>query len=286
VLIDAHTHAWPAQDLATLNQRLLLLDGGMDDADPHKWRLRHEGTIEALLEHEKAAGIDRFVILPIASKPNKVPVLNRWVADQARKHNEIIPFGTLVANSDRFQHDLQELIGLGHKGVKIHSFLQQLRMDSPEADDMFGAIADANLPIVLDSMNLQRISLAKPHLAPIMHTGLQFQTDTGTIHRLARRFPHLTIVAAHLGCLYAWDLLGPLYDLDNVYFDLSYVSGLLSPKKASEIIHRKGADRILFGTDAPWRSQQNVVAWFHKLDITVTERKRIAAENFLEITGA
>ena len=285
MLIDAHTHAWPIQDLATLNQRLPLLDGAMDDADPHKWRLRHDGTIETLLKHEKAAGIDRFVLLPIASKPNKVPVLNRWVASQAHKHNEIIPFGTLAANSVRLQHDLQELIGLGHKGVKIHSLLQQLRMDSPEADHMFGAIADANLPVVLDSMDLQRISLVKPHLAPIMQMGVPFQTNTEIIHRLARRFSHLTIVAAHLGCMYAWDLLGPLYDLDNVYFDLSYVSGLVPPEKATEIIHRKGADRILFGTDAPWRSQQNVVAWFHELGLSTTERKRIGADNFLEITG-
>ena len=257
----------------------------MDDADPHKWRLRHEGTVESLLEHEKAAGIDRFVILPIAAKPHRVSDLNRWVAGLARKHKEIVPFGTLGANSDTFHHDLHELVDLGHKGVKIHSFLQQLRMDSPEADRMFGAIADANLPIILDSMNLERISLVKPHLAPIMQMGLPFQTNTEIIHRLARRFPHLTIVAAHLGCMYAWDSIDPLYTLENVYFDIAYVSSLLTPEKATEIIHRKGADRILFGTDAPWRSQKNVVAWFQTLNLSTAERKRIGADNFREITG-
>ncbi len=283
MLVDMHTHAWPMEDIRVLGKRLAMFDGCLPDESPHKWYLRGEGTIEALVKSEGEAGIDRFVLLPVSSRPDKVSALNRWVALMAKKHEQIIPFGTLVPGSNRFLEDLDELIGLGLKGVKVHSFLQQLRMDSSEAEMLFAAIEEKGLPVVLDTMYLPGIVGVKPHLAPFLDFGLAFQTDVPVIHRIARRHPRLTIVAAHLGCLYGWEFIAPLYEQENVYFDLSYVSRLISPAEASNVIRRKGAERILFGTDAPWRSPKNAVAWFDSIDLTEGERRMIGADNFLNL---
>lgn len=283
VLIDAHTHAWRPDDLRVLGQRLSSLDGYLEDTNPHKWYLRNEGTIEALLEIEKSAGIDRFVLLPVSSKPDKVSGLNRWVARMAEEHEEIIPFGTLVPGGNHLKSTLAELMALRLKGVKIHSFLQQINMTAPSTYAMFEALQDEDLTVLLDTMYLPEIVRIKPHLAPFLETGLPFQTDVTVIHDLARRYPRLKIIAAHMGCLYGWNLLEPLFEQENVYFDLAYVSRLLTPEKAMGIIRRKGVEHIIFGTDTPWRNPQNVVKWFNRLDISADERRLIAGENFLRL---
>ena len=68
-------------------------------------------------------------------------------------------------------------------------------------------------------------------------------------------------------------------DLDNVYFDLAVVHRLISPRDAERIIKRKGVDRIIFGTDAPYRRPVNALKWTLSLELSEPELRLILGDN-------
>jgi predicted TIM-barrel fold metal-dependent hydrolase len=102
---------------------------------------------------------------------------------------------------------------------------------------------------------------------------------------LARANPELPIIAAHAGSLYGWQHLDELLELDNVYFDIAYVNGLLEPGELVEIIRRKGPERVIYGSDAPWREPAAFRQWFEELPLSSGEREMIAAGTLLELLG-
>lgn len=283
MIIDAHTHAYPEEDLAVVKERTALLDRSLPDADPNKWMLHHDGSLASLLREEKIAELDRFVLLPISSRSERTRTLNRWVMEMARIHSEIIPFGTLVAGSSSLADELEEVLDLGLKGIKIHPFLQRLDILSPEVRGFWSLLEEAGLPVMLDSMYLKGLEKYKPHLKDLARMAGAFETGPLRIAALARDYPDLTIIAPHLGSLYAWDELGPLYSLENVFFDLSFISPIVPPGEVMNIIRRKGSDHVLFGTDAPWRKPLDVRKWFDSLPLTSKEFELIAHKNFEQI---
>ena len=93
--IDAHTHAYPPDDLKLLKERLAMLDAHLDDADPNKWQITGGGLLSELAAMEQEAGVDRFVLLPVTGRAERASDLNRWVAEAAASRPEVIPFGIL-----------------------------------------------------------------------------------------------------------------------------------------------------------------------------------------------
>ena len=125
VIIDAHTHAYQTDSVNQIASVLDHLDSILPKEDPHKWCLKNEGTLDALLRDEKAAGIGRFVLLPVSSSAKRTTELNRWVAEVSRKNPEIIPFASLIPGSRKLETELERLPELGIQGVKIHTILQR-----------------------------------------------------------------------------------------------------------------------------------------------------------------
>jgi hypothetical protein len=279
MIIDAHTHAYRKNDRALVQDRAEGLDADLPDTHPSKWVLHHEASVEALLRAEKEAGIDRFVLLPVTGRPDRVAELNHWVADQARRHREVIPFGSLIARSESLESDLGVLLELGLRGVKVHPFLQRLDILAKEAHRMWGLLEEAGLPVVLDSMSVEGMVRYKPHLRPFAESAEGFETGPERIAAVAREHPRLALIAAHLGSLFGWAHLEPLLACPNVYFDLSFVSGILPDEAVVRAIRQRGTERILFGTDAPWRTPALERRWFEQLPLDEAERADISSRN-------
>ncbi|MBF0477718.1 MAG: amidohydrolase family protein [Deltaproteobacteria bacterium] len=278
-VIDCHTHAWMNEDLSLLRDRLMLMDQPLPDKHPLKWNLYHQGTPQGLLEHEKAAGIARFVLLAISAKPERCRELNFWVAGLARAYPEVIPFAALHPGADSIKDELDLIIKLGLKGVKLHSLVQRFPLLAPETLKLFEALEEARLPVMLDTLSMAKVFNYKPHLKPILGQFTEFGTEPIGTAEVARRFPKLTIIAAHMGALFAWEDLAPLMDLDNVYFDLSYTYHILSRNEVMDIIRKKGVSHILFGTDSPWKPANETLGWFFSLPLTPEEQEAIAWKN-------
>ncbi len=280
MFIDAHTHAYEGKDRAVVYDRAEFLDASIPDEEPSKWLLRLDPSVEALLQAEQDAGIDRFVLLPVSGRAEHASELNRRVAELAEIHPAVIPFGSLVAHSPTLEDDLTQALALGVRGFKIHPLLQRLDILSPKAHRLWSLLEEAGLPVVLDSMSIKGMLRYKPHLGDFAEVFRAFETGPERIAAVAKEHGRLILIAAHLGSLYGWDRLEPLFEQPNIYFDLSFVSGIVPDAQVVKVIHRRGPERILFGTDAPWRRPVDERCWFERLPLDDSDREAIAWKNF------
>lgn len=106
------------------------------------------------------------------------------------------------------------------------------------------------------------------------------------IARAALAHPGVNFIAAHGGSLYDWEALDQLLELPNVYFDISYLMGLLEPAQVVEIIRRKGPDHVIYGSDAPWRPARACREWFEYLPLSPGERQQVASATLLALLEA
>ncbi|MFH1135818.1 MAG: amidohydrolase family protein [Pseudomonadota bacterium] len=280
-VIDCHTHAWRPREWAAIQALSPFLDPGLEENSPYNWTPRFEGALDALLAEERKAGIAEFVLLPVAGRSDKCRELTRWVAQSAAEHPEIIPFGALHPHSLNQAEDLDLILSLGLKGVKLHSLSQRFDPLSPPARRTYALCEKHGLIVLMDSMDVARAVELKPNLREFKAQADELGLENGPekIAVIAREHPGLTIIAAHLGCCYGWDRIDPLLDLDNVYFDLAVVHRLISPDDAGAIIRKKGAARVIFGSDAPYRRPENALQWTLGLDLTETEFRLILGDN-------
>ena len=80
-LFDIHTHVYPdniAQKATDSVKQFYKIGGaGMS------------GTVDMLLDRGKQAGIDRFLILPVAIRPDRAQGINDFILQQTQLHPEI-----------------------------------------------------------------------------------------------------------------------------------------------------------------------------------------------------
>ena len=67
------------------------------------------GTGDELLREGKIAGIDEFVLLPVATKSEQVRHVNEFILGETAAHKEFYGFGTLHPDTQRFNTDDKRL---------------------------------------------------------------------------------------------------------------------------------------------------------------------------------
>ena len=65
----------------------------------------------------------------------------------------------------------------------------------------------------------------------------------------------------------------------HVYFDTGVVLDTIDEEQFLRIVQHHGADKILFGTDAPWAGQKAYVERMNQLPLTHLERNIILEGN-------
>ncbi len=284
MLIDCHTHAFLAGDIALLESRLTLLDSHLTPENPHKWQLHSGGGLEDLARLQEAAGVERWVLLPVSGKKDRAGDMIRWAAEAAAADPRVIPFG-LLHPLGPVEHDLALLLELGLKGIKLHPFIQRFTIGDREAHQMFARLEGLGLPVLLDTLFVSGLVGAKPHLDWVVQAFGFKGCEPLEIAAVARAHPGINFIAAHGGSLYGWDQLDPLMDLDNVFFDISYLHGLIEAQRLVQIIRRKGPEKVMYGTDAPWRDAAAFRQWFEELPLTSDEREQVGAGTLLALLG-
>jgi len=284
LIIDAHSHAFAERDLKVNKERMEQLDAHLPADDPNKWYVRGTGDLQGLVEGMDQAGVDRMVLLPVSGKKERSADLMRWSAQAAREHPQIIPFG-IVHPDGEVEADLALALELGIKGIKLHPFIQRFVITSPPAQAMLARIAEAGLPVLTDTLFRQGLLAAKPHLEWVFGMFGFTGCEPAEIAQCAKAHPKLNIIAAHGGSLYGWDRLEPLMALDNVYFDISYLKGLLPEEKVVELIRTKGPERVIYGSDCPYRHPARYRQWFEELPLGPAEREMVAAGAISRLLG-
>ena len=92
--IDMHTHVYP-DAIATKAARNI--------RDYYHLGDNMDGTISTLLERGSAAGVYRYLILPVAVKPEHVRSINQFARQQVRDHDCFVGLARFMPAWKRFR---------------------------------------------------------------------------------------------------------------------------------------------------------------------------------------
>ena len=255
-IIDFHAHIYPPK----IAEKASLSTGEFYHITP-----AHSGTGEELLSVGKTAGISEFVLLPVATKSEQVHHINQFILDEVKAHREFHGFGTLHPDSENILAETDFIIKSGLRGIKLHPDTQRFNMDDRRLFEVFDDI-QGKIPLLVHCGD-RRFDYSHPR----------------RLKNIIDNFPHLQVIAAHLG---GWSLFEEGFEIlkdTDCYLDISSTMMFLSPEQVTKYIHGYGAERILFGTDFPLWSPVDEVSRFGKLHLTENEFERIAYKNALAI---
>lgn len=253
-IIDAHCHIYPdkiAEKASENTGHFYDLPASLD------------GKISTLLEHGKKAGIEHFIVQSVATTPKQVSSINNFIAESvASSDGHFTGLGTLHPDSEDMEADVNEILALGLKGVKLHPDIQKIAIDDPKMKEIY-RLCEGRLPMLL-------------------HTG-DYRYDFSNPNRMMpilEQYPDLTVIGAHFGGWSIWEeATEKLCKYKNFLVDCSSSLYAISPKKANELIHVYGVERVLFGTDYPLWKPEIEIERFMQIELTEKERENIFYNN-------
>lgn len=194
------------------------------------------GHIEDLLQRIHAAGLDRAVVHNAATTPDQVIPANNWAIELEHQYEQVIAFGTVHPDFDRWPEQLERLAAAGIVGIKLHPDFQGIALDDPCMRPIFEALQGRFICMVHVGDNVPPA---------------QNPSSPRKIAAVHAQFPELTLIAAHFGGYLHWEeVLTDLAGLD-IYLDTSSALPFLPQTQLEAIVRRHSWERILFGSDYP-----------------------------------
>ncbi len=248
-IIDVHTHIW--SDATGMHVR--------------------PGVEETLIAMADRYGINAMVVMPLCEShqptAEQVRASNDAVASFAEKDRRVRPFGQIDPRhgSEALREIRRCAEELGLVGFKVWVALA-------DAPDMYPLIE-------------RMIHYGRPVLIHAMHKTVgQYpsESDPANVANLAGRYPEATIIMAHMGGNFIYGC-NAIADLPNILTDPSGTyceTGMLE-----WAVGALGADRILFGSDAPDADFVNNLAKVMAADITDQDKRKIMYTNAKRLLG-
>jgi len=255
-LIDFHTHAFPDKIAASAMGQLIEGSRGM--------KTYHAGTLDSLIGAMDRDGVDMSVICNIATKPSQFDSILKW--SRQIRSERIEPFPSVHPADVRYLEQLDEIKQNGFKGIKLHPYYQDFNIDDERLMKLYEKLLELDLILV-------------------MHTGYDIafeRIDRAGPERIAKvldRFNGLKFVASHLGAWMQWEKVRDLLMGREIYIEVSFAFDFVEDDKAREILLGHSQDRLLFGTDSPWASAAQTLAWLKKLELSKELEQKIKHKN-------
>ncbi|MBQ3299923.1 MAG: amidohydrolase family protein [Ruminococcus sp.] len=258
MVIDFHTHTFPDK-MAEKTVAHLAKIGGLP---PHT-----DGKRGSLLESMNKYGIDRSVVLPVATLPKQERSINALSAELNGKDG-IFYAGGIHPDCGDVCGTLDFIKRSGLFGIKLHPDYQGVHFDDPRYINIMREAAKRGLYIVTHA-GIDVGFRDHVHCTPDMILNVLGQLEGVIDNRL---------ILAHMGSYEMPDEVLCKLCGKPVYMDTAAVLDLY-PDKCVEIIRKHGADRILFATDSPWKSQGEYLGILESLPLSESEKEKILHEN-------
>lgn len=254
-IIDVHTHAWPD----ALAPAAVSAVGTQGHIGAH-----YDGTVDGLVATMDKAGIDVSVLLPVATKPNQVGVINDWSATLLG-HDRIVPFGAMHPDVEDPSREIVRMRKLGLTGFKMHPEYQAFEPTEPRMERIYQAAID-------NDMTLYFHAGGDVAFTSVRGTPKEFVT-------VLESWPELHAVLAHMGGFRQWQAVSGRLAGKDVWFDTAYTLGHLPDDEFVALVRAHGADRVLFGTDGPWTDAVAQLERLRSLPLTADELAAILGGN-------
>lgn len=230
-----------------------------------------DGTVAGMENDLKTSGVSCSLNLPVATRPDQVHSINEWA--RASNKGPVYSLATVHPDSPDIPAVMAGIKAAGFKGIKLHAEYQLFTLDDPRVQPIFKACDDLGLFLFLHAGG-ERVFEPPYHTSPT------------TIAALLTRYPHLTVVAAHLGGFHMWDESEKMLIGKKIYLDLSHCFDWVpTDAQIVRMVRNHGADRILWGTDAPWQTPKHVLARFLEQPFTAEEQAAILWNNARRLLG-
>ena len=281
-IIDCHTHTFPGRIAATALETL----SGNSHTRPFT-----DGTEEGLRQAMARAGVDRAVILPVATSPHQVEKVND-ASLRINEHTEetgLISFGCMHPDYPDWHRELGRIAAAGIRGVKLHPVYQHVPINDPRCVRILARAAELGLAVTI-------------------HAGIDIgfpgrdEASPERLDRAIRQAGEGTYILAHMGSWRQWKEAAELLAGRGLYVDTAFSLGRLSPKGDDfpwteeglqmmvppdfvRQVEAFGADHVLFGTDSPWADEAAAAAEILALPLPAAEKELILHGNAERLLG-
>lgn len=264
MLMDIHTHVFPPQ----LAQRAIhhMTEQMRDNYDSFHvfFEARADGTAAQLLQTMDESGCNKSVLCPVVTNAKSTKATNDYA--WSLKSHRLIPFASFLPTEDSWEQTLEAIAEQGFQGIKLHPEFQGFDVDSPRSIQVVKRAEALGLAIVFHAGK-------DPGYPPPAHS---------TPLRMARLLEQVDgrrIVATHLGGWLEWEDVERYLTDAPIYFDTACISAFINPAYCKHIIRSHGTDKIVFGSDYPWQTSGDVLAFLRSLDLTEEELEAICWNN-------
>jgi predicted TIM-barrel fold metal-dependent hydrolase len=262
-IFDCHVHLYPDPLAAKVVGELARRFGNPPAFD---------GTVAGLEADLAESGIRGALNLPVATRPEQVDSINAWAAAINDAGSPVRSLATVHPDTPDIPGTLAAAKAAGFRGVKLHPEYQAFTLDDPRVAPVWETCADLGLFVFLHAGG-ERVFTPPFHTAP------------GDLAGLLEKHPRLTVLAAHLGGFQMWDEAEALLIGKPIYLDLSHTFFWMPDSQILRMILSHGADRILFGTDAPWQKPSEVLDAFLALPLSRDKQRLILWDNAARLLG-
>jgi len=256
MIVDCYTHCWesPLQVGLGADQSVSPMAGPLG--------LRSARVpVDAGAERHLAASapVDKTFVLGFASAYLDAQIPNSQVAAYVRQHpDRLIGFAGVDPSSPReaieaMRHARSEL---GMQGVAVAPAAQDFHPTASQALKVYQVAAELKLPVLFHS---------GPHFDP--RCKLEYANPL-PLDEVAREFPSLKIIIAHLGYPWVDETLVLLAKHPGVFSDISWL--LHQPWRAYQALlsaHQYGVmDKLLFGSGFPYTSAASCIEALYSIN--------------------
>lgn len=258
--IDFHTHVYPDAIASKAADNVRQFYNGLGNP-------AIDGSVQTLLERGTAAGVEKFVILPVAVQPSRTRSINDFILSQVKTQPRFYGYGTIHAAMENITGEIRYIMENGLRGLKMHPDYQLFPIDDPRLFPVYDMIGD-KLPIVFH-MGDQRYDYSHPK----------------RLKKVLELFPKLQVIAAHFGGYSMYELAAEELKGKECFFDVSSSLMFMAEGVAERYINRHGAERFVYGSDFPMWDPVVEMERFLRLKLTDDQKEQIAHKTAERILG-
>ena len=258
--IDFHTHIYPDAIAAKAADSIREFYDGEGNPTIH-------GTASMLLERGLMAGTSRFVILPVALRPDRTRHINDFILQKTAEQPRFLGFGTIHAGMENIIDEVDYIRQKGLRGIKMHPDSQVFDIDDPRLLPVYEHI-QGKLPVILH-MGDKRYNYSHPE----------------RLRRVLELFPRLQVIAAHFGSYQIHEEAYKNLKDKDCFFDVSSSLMFMDEGVAENYINHYGAERFVYGSDFPMWDPVVEMERFLKLKLTDDQFEQIAHKTAKQILG-
>lgn len=217
----------------------------------------------------KKAGIHLSLFSRITTRPEQVEPVNRWLHGNMRE--EMWPMAAFHPDSPVGPEDLQALMAMGFKGVKLHLDYQGIDADDRRMYPFYEAAQMSGIPVLFHA------GLDRGLPPPVRATPER-------LRKINRAFPHLVMIAAHMGGEDNYDETEAFLLGTDIYLDTAFVLRIMDMRILERFFSKHPIERFLFGSDSPFTDQSTELDFLLNLPfLTQDAKEKIAGQNAAEL---